>query len=94
MTQAVDLTTSVFLDDKLHPDAPTIRKKDYILMSVSYDNPWRRSVFKVDRYKPGTKVEDKTWSWFVKFVHPKHNDWTYTFRVMPDGTVKLWRRSM
>jgi hypothetical protein len=94
VTNAVALATKHFLGKKSLSEEKLKWRKECIIVAVSYDTPHARST-RWNRNNKKIKLDlDEEWSWFVKFIHPVGNDVSFTFRVMPDDTVRLDQKTI
>ncbi len=64
-TEAIHLANNYFKALLSHSE---IKANDYILLSVEWTDHYRNNYY-------------GEWSWVVRFVHPVHNDVSWTFKV-------------
>ncbi|MEI8348903.1 MAG: hypothetical protein WCI77_02020 [Candidatus Omnitrophota bacterium] len=64
-TEAINLANQYF---KVLLSDSKIKAEDCILLSAEWTNHYRDSYY-------------EEWSWIVRFVHPIHNDVSWTFKV-------------
>ena len=93
VAHAVELATKAFLGERSLSEDVLKRRREYFVISMSYDTPASRVMNVIDA-RTLERESDKEWSWFVVLIHPKANDHTYTFRVMSDDSVRLYSRSI
>ena len=91
---AVTLATKQFLGEKNLSKSEAEWRQSFIVIAVTYDTPYDRQTRGKEPQEQAKDAPDEVWSWFVTFVHPKANDKVFTLRVMPDGTVVEFERSI
>jgi hypothetical protein len=74
IVQAAEIVSREF--PKKARNDPGIETKDFFIMVATYTN----------RFKDHPLKE---WSWVITFVHPIHNDHSFTFQLLTNGKVLL-----
>ena len=76
ITEAVKIAKNKLLQESKLVDSRYFKAKEYIVISVSYTNRYRKKLF-------------KEWGWVIVFTHPLANDHNAIYRVISTDSIEL-----
>lgn len=93
--EVVAIATKHFLGEKNLSKSEAEWRGACIVLAVTYDTPHARHT-RCDKSarEADQGQRDDEWSWFVTFVHPAANDVSFTYRVLADGSIREFERTI